>query len=286
MADVPLIGAALAPDLHVMTYNIRRRMPHLNPRSPDVWADRKFLLRRMLAAERPTLLGVQEALLDQALFVAECLGPSYRWIGRGRNADKRGERCVIFYDTRRLDLAGWNQLALSETPGVPGSRSWGNLIPRTAVSARFTDLATGGSLHAVNTHLDHISEASRMHSARMLAHLALSTGVPTIVMGDANADERSKPYRELLHGGALDDAWLAADRRLTPAWGTYSNYRRPTRDGRRIDWMLVSRDIDVREAGINAVRFGGSAASDHEPVQALLRVRQPHPPAVGGNLHG
>ncbi|MCU1544568.1 MAG: hypothetical protein JWM50_2433 [Microbacteriaceae bacterium] len=274
MADVPLIGAAVAPDLHVMTYNIRRRIPHLDPRSPDVWAHRKFLLRRMLAAECPTLLGIQEGLLDQVLFVAQCLGPSYRWIGQGRNADRRGERCVIFYDTRRLDLTAWNQLALSDTPGVPGSRSWGNLIPRTAVSARFTDLATGSSLHAVNTHLDHLSAASRMRSARMLAQLALSTGVPTIVMGDANSGVHSKPYRELTLGGELADAWVAADRRLTPAWGTFSNYRRPARDGRRIDWMLVSRDIDVRAVGINGARFGGSAASDHEAVQALVRLRE------------
>jgi endonuclease/exonuclease/phosphatase family metal-dependent hydrolase len=274
MADVALLGPAVAPELHVMTYNIRRRMPHLNPRSPDLWGSRKPLLRRFLAAERPTVLGVQEGLLDQVLFLQEILGPSYSWIGDGRNADGHGERCVIFYDSSRLELAEWHQLALSDTPGVAGSRSWGNLIPRTAVSARFTDRATGDPLHVVNTHLDHISEASRMRSARMLAQLALSTGVATIIMGDANSGVRSKPYRELTHGGGLVDAWLEAEDRLTPSWGTYSNYRRPTRDGRRIDWMLVSRDIEVRAAAINAARFAGSAASDHEPVQALLRLRE------------
>jgi endonuclease/exonuclease/phosphatase family metal-dependent hydrolase len=273
-SDVPLLGQATAPDLHVMTYNIRRRMPHLNPRSPDLWAQRKFLLRRLLATERPTLLGVQEGLLDQVLFLAESLGPAYRWIGHGRNADRRGERCVIFYDTRRLALSGWSQLALSDTPGVPGSRSWGNMIPRTAVSARFTDLATGAPLHTINTHLDHISEASRLRSARMLADLVRSAGGTTVVMGDANSGTRSKPFDELTHGADLVDAWSVAQERLTPAWGTYSNYRRPKRDGRRIDWMLVSRDLDVRAAGINAVRYGGSAASDHEPVQGLLRLRE------------
>lgn len=283
MADVALLGPAVAPELHVMTYNIRRRMPHLNPRSPDLWGSRKPLLRRFLAAERPTVLAIQEGLLDQVLFVQEILGPSYSWIGEGRNADRHGERCVTFYDSRRLDLTAWHQLALSDTPGVPGSRSWGNLIPRTAVSARFTDRATGRALHVVNTHLDHISEASRLRSARMLAQLALSTGVPTIVMGDANSGVRSKPYRELTHGGDLVDAWLEADNRLTPSWGTYSIYRRPTRDGRRIDWMLVSRDIEVRAAAINAARHAGSAASDHEPVQALVRLREGAHPVVAAD---
>jgi endonuclease/exonuclease/phosphatase family metal-dependent hydrolase len=271
---VALIGAAEAPDLHVMSYNIRRRMPHLNPRSPDLWSRRRFLLRRLLTTERPTLLAVQEGLLDQVIFVGENLGPDYRWVGRGRDADGRGERCALFYDTRRLELDGWSQLALSDTPGVAGSTSWGNLIPRTAVSARFTDRATGAALHAVSTHLDHISAASRVRSARLLADLVRSTGGTTVLMGDANAGAGTVPYRELTHGADLVDAWLAAGERLTPAWGTYSNYRAPKQDGRRIDWMLVSRDLEVRSAGINAVRYAGRAASDHEPVQALLRLRE------------
>ena len=67
------------------------------------------------------------------------------------------------------------------------------------------------------------------------------------------------------------DAWTAAGVRLTPPWGTFSNYRTPKTGTKRIDWILVSPGIEVREAAINASRFDGAAASDHEPVQVLVR---------------
>ena len=272
MNGVPLIGAAAAPDLAVMTYNVRRRLPPLPFGRADRWSERGALLRRLLAAERPSIVGVQEALGDQARFVAASLGPAYRAIGRGRNADGGGEGCPVVYDSARLELLDWNQLALSNTPGVPGSRSWGNPIPRIAVVARFRDRHTAATLRFVNTHLDPFSARSREHSARVLGAMLATEQYPTVFTCDANARTGSRPYRELTAAAGLADAWLAADRRLTPEWNTYSGYRPPRVGGRRIDWLLVGGGIEVREVGINAVRFAGAAASDHEPVQALLRL--------------
>ena len=40
-------------------------------------------------------------------------------------------------------MLGWRQTALSDTPDVPGSTSWGNRTPRLVVDATFRDLATG-----------------------------------------------------------------------------------------------------------------------------------------------
>ena len=63
---------------------------------------------------------------------------------------------------------------------------------------------------------------------------------------------------------------MAAER-LTPQWGTFSGYRRLRRGGARIDYVLVGPGVAVLSTGINAARFDGRAASDHEPVQAVLR---------------
>ncbi|TFB48717.1 endonuclease/exonuclease/phosphatase family protein [Cryobacterium tagatosivorans] len=275
MTDAALIGPVDAPDLHVMSYNIRRRFPHLRPGSPDRWATRKRLVRRILAAEQPTLLGVQEALADQAEFVADALGPHYRWVGHGRKASGQDERCAVFYDSRRLELTAWRQHALSTTPEQPGSRSWGNLTPRVVVSADFTDTATGARLLAFNTHLDHLSWRSRLESATFILGLvraarAAEPDAAIVVTGDFNANVDSAVYRRLTADGALRDAWEVAAERLTPQWGTYSNYRRRRAGAKRIDLILVGHGVTVASAGINAVRFDSSAASDHEPVQAVL----------------
>jgi len=278
MTDAPIFGEAHAPDLHVMTYNIRRRMRQNAPKSPDLWSRRQPLLRRLLSRERPTLLGTQEALPDQALFISAVLGPHYRRIGYGRNADGTGEGCPLFYDSRRLHLESWRQIALSETPDVAGSRSWGNMIPRIAVVARFIDVKTGEPLRVINTHFDHIARRARLHSAEQLAALATSSDEPVIVMGDTNTDVGTAPFEAIAgDAGPLLDAWATAGVRLTPPWGTFSNYRAPRTGRKRIDWILVSPDIEVREAAINASRFDGAAASDHEPVQVLVRPRKALP---------
>ncbi len=277
MTDAPLVGPVSAPDVHVMTYNIRRRLARVLSRSPDRWITRKGLVQRILAVEQPTLLGVQEALAEQVDVVAAALGPSYRWVGLGRDPAGTGEGCPIFYDARRLELTEWKQRALSATPEILGSRTWGNTTRRILVSAAFTDVATGARLLAFNTHFDHLSPRSRHESARFIVHLveAAQTDEPdtaVVVTGDFNDAQDSAVHRLLTAGGALRDAWDAAAERLTPQWGTFSNYRRRRTGGKRIDLILVGPGVDVLRTGINAVRFDGRAASDHEPVQAVLRL--------------
>lgn len=238
-------------------------------RSRDLWSNRRMLLRQILQAEQPTVVGVQEALADQAAFVAKSLGPSYERIGRGRNRSGDGERCPLFYDTRRLTLEGWSQRALSDTPDKPGSHTWGNMLPRIVVTADLTDNVTGIRFTVVNTHFDHLSRRSRTRSAAFINQLVMDAGRPAIVMGDLNAGPRSPAVR-ILTSGPLRDAWAVAARRLTPLWGTYSGYRRPKVGGKRIDWLLVTGTVSVEAVGVNARRFDGAAASDHEPLQARI----------------
>ncbi|MDJ0335072.1 MAG: endonuclease/exonuclease/phosphatase family protein [Rhodoglobus sp.] len=268
MVDSPLIGPIDEPELHVMTYNIRRRMPR--PRRADRWTHRAPALLHMLSTEQPTILGVQEALPDQSDFIGHSLGSHYRWVGSGRDADGTGEACPIFYDARRVELQQWRQVALSDTPRVPGSRSWGNRIPRILVWALFADLATGTEFRMLNTHLDHQSRRSRVRAAGMVRQLVDASIGPAIVTGDFNTSIGTTPYSELVLDGKLLDAWVTAGTQLTPAWGTYPNYRPPTLGRKRIDWILTNGGVDVRAIGINPATLAGVVGSDHLPVQARV----------------
>ena len=270
MTDSALIGPVTAPDLHVMSFNIRRRLPHLNARSPDRWVHRRPLLRRLFAAEQPALIGVQEALFDQANFVRHALGERYRSIGYGREANKGGEGCPIFYDSRRLRVLEWKQTALSETPSQAGSTSWGNRTPRVVVDALFHDIATGIDFQAVNTHFDHRSRTSRLRSADMLRRIVSASQLPTIVTGDFNTDANTAPYDRLTGQGLILDTWNTAEERLTDAWGTFLNYRPPRGNHKRIDWILVTSGVTVLKAAINVTRYEGGWPSDHAAIQAVV----------------
>lgn len=268
----PMIGHVAGPGLHIMSLNVRRRMGALAWPPADRWMHRAPRLRALLAFERPTLLAVQEALPSQVEVAREALGPSYRYVGHGRGADGRGEGCPIVYDAERLRLLDWAQLALSDTPQAAGSRSWGNWLPRVVVRALFRDTTTGTEFAVLNTHLDPFSSCSRVRSAKQIRRWAMRERVPVIVSGDLNSDPESATAAAMLETGALRDAWSAASSRLTPEWGTYSRYRAPRRDGRRIDVIMVSDGIDVDGIGINGVPHGGGWASDHLPVQAVLSL--------------
>jgi len=175
-------------------------------------------------------------------------------------------------------MTDWNQWALSSTPLGPGSRSRGNLANRVVVSVDFTDLTAGVRLRVFNTHFDHLPWRSRIESAKFVLHVVRAAGAAEpdsaiVVTGDFTAGVGSAAYRWLTEEGLLPDAWDAAGERFTPQWATYSNFRHRRRrpGGKRIDFILVGHRVDVVSTGINAARFQGRAASDHEPVQTVLR---------------
>ena len=104
VADDALIGPVDAPDLHVMTFNVRRAVEgRLRPRA-DRWSTRAPAVRALLAAERPTILGLQEVRPRVVPLLRDALGHGYRMLGRGRRRDGGGEGTPLFFDERRLQL--------------------------------------------------------------------------------------------------------------------------------------------------------------------------------------
>jgi len=103
---------------------------------------------------------------------------------------------------------------------------------------------------------------------RMAQSIQLSAAVararnPVIVAGDLNADERSPVVRRLL-GAGLRDAFSSA----AIGYGyTLGHDLRPGFSFLRIDHVLVSRDIGVRDCAP-----GGREGSEHRPVVADLLV--------------
>ncbi|WP_396667742.1 endonuclease/exonuclease/phosphatase family protein [Microbacterium sp. R86528] len=272
-----LVGLATPPALHLMSWNIRRRVPSPHWRRADRWSHRAPSIAALLRAERPTILGIQEALAGQAQFVAHSLGDRYRSIGVGRSRSGRGEGCPLFYDADRLELTSWEQLALSDRPHKPGSvswMSWGNVFPRIMLAASFRDRDTAASLCVINTHFDHLSQRSRVRSARSVRRRALEQPHPAAIMGDLNAGPHSPAVRELLGNGELVDTWAAAEVRVSDEWATYANYRPPRPEGKRIDMIAATPGVAVLRAAINPRQYSGAWGSDHLPIHAMVDATQ------------
>lgn len=276
MPDGPQVGAGSVgevapPWLHLMTWNVRRPVPHLRRTHPDRWELRAPRVQRLLRDERPSVLALQEVLPSTAPLLRAALGDGYRLLGRGRGARGNGEACPLLVDTRRLEVTDWRQLALSSRPDRPGSRRLGEMAPRVVVVAELRDRDTGGDLVVLGTHLDPLSGRSRLHAARQLRRLVAESGRPAVVMGDFNTGAGSPPHRVLADGALLVDPFQGT-RRPQDDVGTFGRYRTPRPGGVRLDWILLSPQLEIRTTATGTDPVDDGWGSDHLPVHAVVRL--------------
>lgn len=253
-----------------MTYNLRFD----NERDLNTWSSRRPLLAELVTRSAPTVLGTQEGLRHQLDELSAALPEHYRWVGSSRGSIASDEHCAVFYDTRRLEVVDLTERWFSTTPEVRGSISWGS-NPRLMTAVTFRERGNGDEFLVINTHLDHRSvQARRFAADYLLAYVrAEAAGRPVVVMGDFNTAARvSAVYRRLC------DTPLVDTFEAQPLGGadrpTFNNYQPPPRVGHRIDWILVSPEVQVSTSTVNVTDFDGRYPSDHLPVEAVVQLER------------
>lgn len=259
-----LLGATSAPaqPLRVMSFNIR--LPTADDGANN-WDARRDLVVRMLRSEDPDVIGTQELFKRQGDEIVAHL-PQYAWFGAGRRGGHDDEHMGVFYRKDRLRLLDSGDFWLSDTPDVPGSRTWGNLFPRLVTWARFERAVDGATFTFYNTHFPYrdVDEPARMRAADLIRKRLAALPPDTIVIltGDFNTTPDSPVHTTLTAG--LSDAWLAAPERSGPE-GTFHGFTGDPQ--RRIDWIL-SRGLRVIRASTVATHAQERYPSDHFPVLA------------------
>ena len=263
------------PPLRVMTFNIRYDTPS---DSGNAWPHRRDWVAALIRFHAPDAVGLQEALLHQLTDLDTRLRGFAR-VGVGR-ADGRtgGEFSAILYRADRLTLIDSGTFWLSPTPEIAGSKGWDAAIERIATWARFRDGRTGCRFLHLNTHFDHVGEAARQASARLIRRrgAALADGRPIIVTGDMNATPAREPYRILTRDtidGALPlrDAFVVSRGEHYGPTSTWNAFR-TIEPGRRIDYVLVSSRVRVIKHAILPDSWDGRFPSDHLPVLAEVEL--------------
>jgi endonuclease/exonuclease/phosphatase family metal-dependent hydrolase len=264
---------ALQPSGHepltVMTFNIRYGTAQ---DGENRWNARRDLLFDVIREQDPDVLGLQEALDFQIDEILAAL-PAYAVVGVGREDGRRGgEFAAILFRRDRLQVAESATFWFSDTPGVPGSRSWGNSVTRICTWARFIDRDGRGFWH-YNVHLDHQSQPSRERSAALLRQRVDARSVqaePAIVTGDFNVGERN-PALEILRAAGFLDTFRVQhpdERRV----GTYTGFKMDNDAGEKIDYILVQPGAAVLRADIIRTARDGRYPSDHFPVVARVAL--------------
>jgi endonuclease/exonuclease/phosphatase family metal-dependent hydrolase len=274
--------AAQAParePLTVMTFNIRYGTAK---DGDNHWTLRREMVFDVIREQNADLVGLQEALAFQIDEIAAA-APTYAVVGVGRDdAGSAGELSAILFKKDRLRVADAGTFWFSDTPSVPGSKSWGNNITRICTWARFVDRDGRGFYH-FNLHLDHESQPSRERSTELLKQRIEARAIaaePVIVSGDFNVGERNPALVALVARPAEGPPPFVDTFRVRypdeTLVGTFSGFKYGNTGGEKIDYVLVQPDTEVLEAGIIRTSRNERYPSDHFPV--IARIRLPESP--------
>jgi endonuclease/exonuclease/phosphatase family metal-dependent hydrolase len=263
-------GSAMGEPITVMSWNIRL---DTTADGINAWPHRKDAVAEMIGSKYDgDIIGLQEVLKRQLDDLQDRL-PEYAWVGVGRDDGRdRGEFSPIFYRTDRFRVLATNTYWLSETPELPGSRSWDAAITRVVTWARFEDLSTGRQLIFFNTHYDHRGEQARVESSRLLLdRLADIAGdTPFILTGDLNVTESEQAYKLLADSDRLSDARYVSETGHQGPTASFNDWENLRPDESRIDYIFVSNGIRTLNHRILDDRYEGRFPSDHLPVVSEL----------------
>jgi endonuclease/exonuclease/phosphatase family metal-dependent hydrolase len=255
-------------DLRLMSFNVRYE--NNEDAGSRAWRQRVIGVVRMIRDERPDVIGVQEALHGQAADLWASL-PDYEFIGAGRDDGRRaGEYSGIFFRRDRFETSDGGTFWLSDTPEKPGSKTWGNEIPRTVTWLRLVDRSTQRGFYIFNTHWDHRHQGSRERSARLLMDRASgrkNLHEPVVLLGDFNAVEQNPALAALRNQGVLVDVFQSLHPQEKER--TTLHFWRGSRAGLlKVDHIFVSHEAEVISAGIRDHDM--PMVSDHFPVIARV----------------
>lgn len=272
-------------ELSLCSFNIRYESP--GDTDWKSWPNRIDRVVYTIRKLDPDVLAVQEARHGQVADIWASI-PDYEFHGVGRDDGKMdGEYAGIFFKKNRFEPDPQEQgtFWLSDTPEVPGSKSWGNEVVRYVTWIRLTDRSTGRGFYVFNTHWDHRSRISHEKAAPLITSRIDSRkhpNEPVVLLGDFNATEGAPAVdylvgsRETLAGKPLEP-WPNA---LTDPYRELHrgqngrrtlHFWRGNKDGWfKVDHILVSKGAEFLGAGIFHADTRETQPSDHYPVWAKV----------------
>lgn len=247
----------------VMTYNIRYDNP---ADGPNNWHNRKDWLLSQIRYYEAGIIGIQEALHDQVVYMDSVLN-NFSYSGVGRDDGKaKGEYAPVFVDTTQFRVLDSGTFWLSPTPGIP-SVGWDAAMERICTWVKLQGRANKQSFFVFNTHFDHRGEEARSESAMLIVRKISeinSKGIPVLLTGDLNTLPGSSPYS--IFAEDLFDSKMVSLKSPYGPEGTYNGFDTGHPLDDRIDYIFVSAGIRVHSYAVLSEVRNGLSPSDHLPV--------------------
>ncbi|KKN91459.1 hypothetical protein LCGC14_0217920 [marine sediment metagenome] len=256
-------------EIKVLSYNIK--YDNVND-TVNNWNDRKVAMVDLLNHYGPGIIGMQEVLDHQLIYLNQNL-LDYTSIGVGRDdGKKKGEYSPILYNIKKYKLLKSETFWLSETPQEI-SVGWDASMERICTYGVFVDLATSKQFMVFNTHFDHKGTVAREKSADLIVAKIKevnSDKLPVVLMGDLNLSPNETPIKYLQ--GALTDGQSITKKPFYGPTGSFSGFDHNKVLTNRIDYVFVENFKVLEYIHIDDRMENNKHISDHLPVLANLEM--------------
>ena len=252
----------------IISYNIRYDN---NWDIENSWKIRRNKISQILVQYSPSIIGIQEGLLNQVQYIDSSL-IDYDYVGVGRDdGKKKGEFCAIYFDTTRYVLLKNSTFWLSETPDTI-SVGWDAALERICTYGLFKDRITKKEFWVFNTHFDHIGVVAREKSSELILkriNKINRQSLPVILMGDFNSIPNSSPVKEIKT--ELSDALQISLEKLQGPRGTFNGFNEDLPIEKRIDYIFTNDLKVLSYTHINDRLNNNRHISDHLPVMIKIQ---------------
>ena len=252
----------------IISYNIRYDN---NWDIENSWKIRRNKVSQILVQYSPSIIGIQEGLLNQVQYIDSSL-IDYDYVGVGRDdGKKKGEFCAIYFDTTRYVLLKNSTFWLSETPDTI-SVGWDAALERICTYGLFKDRITKKEFWVFNTHFDHIGVVAREKSSELILkriNKINRQSLPVILMGDFNSIPNSSPVKEIKT--ELSDALQISLEKLQGPRGTFNGFNEDLPIEKRIDYIFTNDLKVLSYTHINDRLNNNRHISDHLPVMIKIQ---------------
>tara|TARA_R110002033_G_scaffold7247_4_gene26942 strand:- start:1604 stop:2428 length:825 start_codon:yes stop_codon:yes gene_type:complete len=251
-----------AQELKIMSYNIKLDSPKEGKNS---WTNRKPFFINQIKFYEPDVLGVQESMPNQ-MKEMDSLLVAYSFVGVGRDDGKdAGEYSAIFYKNEKLKVIESETFWLSETPDKV-SMGWDAVCNRVCTYALFEEIETGKKFYMFNTHFDHVGEVARVKSALLIDKKIKEINTkkyPVVLSGDFNMEDTHESIQFL--SKSLKDSKEVSELTFGPV-GTFNGFHFDKPVTRRIDYLFVSKNVEVKKYAVLSDSWDLKYPSDHFPI--------------------
>lgn len=250
-------------ELCLITSNIRFDNP---ADGANAWPLRKENLANTLLSHLPDVIATQEGRYDQ-LKGFENLLNDFEMVDQHRSWIKERMYPTFYIRKNKFEFIASEDLWLSETPDLAGSRSFDSAFPRLMTWMKVQPKNSKTKMLFVNTHLDHIKQLTREQQVRVLCEQIernLDPETVLLICGDFN-DAPNSIVREILlrFFPTLQDAWKLFNQQEETSHHAFNG---DYQSGTRIDWIMLDERIKVIDCQMDKSHKAGKYPSDHFPV--------------------